>query len=177
MASRDVAFWKEAINDEMDSIMQNNTWKLSDLPLGFKPLGCKWIFKKKMKVDGSVDKFKARLFNFHDSSPVTPMDPTFKLSLNEGVAVSQLEYSRAIGSLMYAMISTRPDIAYAVGKLRRYTSNPGVSHWQAMNRVFRNLKGTMKYGFPLVLEGYSDASWINNKEDHSSISGSTFLLG
>ena len=61
MASQEVAFWKEAINDEMDSIMQNNTWKLSDLPPGCKPLGCKWIFKKKMKVDGSIEKFKARL--------------------------------------------------------------------------------------------------------------------
>ncbi|XP_076943751.1 uncharacterized protein LOC143614112 [Bidens hawaiensis] len=61
MASQDIAFWKEAINDEMDFIMQNNTWKLSDLLLGCKPLGCKWIFKKKMKVDGSIDKFKSKL--------------------------------------------------------------------------------------------------------------------
>nr|GEX61645.1 zinc finger, CCHC-type [Tanacetum cinerariifolium] len=61
MQFRDVAFWKEAINDEMDSIMKNNTWILSDLPLGCKYLGCKWILKKKMKVDGTVDKFKARL--------------------------------------------------------------------------------------------------------------------
>ncbi|GKC12607.1 zinc finger, CCHC-type containing protein [Tanacetum coccineum] len=61
MKSRDVAFWKEAINDEMDSIMENNTWILSDLPPGYKPLGCKWIFKRKMKVDGTIDKFKARL--------------------------------------------------------------------------------------------------------------------
>ena len=61
MKSRDVAFWKEAINDEMDSIMGNNTWVLSDLPPGCKPLGCKRIFKRKMKVDGSIDKFKARL--------------------------------------------------------------------------------------------------------------------
>ncbi|XP_035840281.1 secreted RxLR effector protein 161-like [Helianthus annuus] len=98
------------------------------------------------------------------------------------VAVSQLEYSRAIGSLMYVMISTRPHIAYAFGKLSRYTSNLGASHWQAMNQVFRYLKGTMKYGltctrFPSVLKGYADASWINNKEDHSSTSGWTFLLG
>nr|GEZ85835.1 zinc finger, CCHC-type [Tanacetum cinerariifolium] len=58
--------------------------------------------------------------------------------------VSQLEYFRAIGCLMYAMISTRPDIALAVGKLSScYTS---------------------------VIEGYSDASWINNMEDHSSTS-------
>nr|GFA72174.1 zinc finger, CCHC-type [Tanacetum cinerariifolium] len=61
MQSRDVAFWKEAIDDETRSIMENNTWILSDLPPGCKPLGCEWIFKNKMKVDGTIDKFKARL--------------------------------------------------------------------------------------------------------------------
>ena len=61
MASQDMAFWKEAVQDEMDSIVGKNTWVLADLPTGCKPLGCKWIFKKKMKVDGSIDKFKARL--------------------------------------------------------------------------------------------------------------------
>ena len=61
MRSQDASFWEEAINDEMDSIMGNNTWKLVDLPPGSKPIGCKWIFKKKMKVDGTIEKFKARL--------------------------------------------------------------------------------------------------------------------
>ncbi|GJW78236.1 zinc finger, CCHC-type containing protein [Tanacetum coccineum] len=61
ITSQDVAFWKEAINDEMDSIMGNNTWVLADLPLGCKPLGCKWIFKIKLKVDGTIERFKARL--------------------------------------------------------------------------------------------------------------------
>nr|GEX65701.1 zinc finger, CCHC-type [Tanacetum cinerariifolium] len=61
MQSQDSAFWKEAIDDEIGSIMENNTWVLSDLPRDCKPLGCKWIFKRKMKVDGTVDKFKARL--------------------------------------------------------------------------------------------------------------------
>nr|GEX96039.1 zinc finger, CCHC-type [Tanacetum cinerariifolium] len=42
---------KEATNDEMDSIMGNNTWVLADLPPSCKPLGCKWIFKRKLKVD------------------------------------------------------------------------------------------------------------------------------
>ncbi|KAL0311523.1 UNVERIFIED_CONTAM: hypothetical protein Sangu_2447000 [Sesamum angustifolium] len=58
MKSQDVAFWKEAINDEMDSIIGNNAWVLADLPPGCKALGCKWIFKKKMKVDGTIEKFK-----------------------------------------------------------------------------------------------------------------------
>ncbi|GJW47040.1 zinc finger, CCHC-type containing protein [Tanacetum coccineum] len=52
---------KEAINDEMDSIIGNNTWVLADLPPGCKPLGCKWIFKRKLKVDETIEKFKARL--------------------------------------------------------------------------------------------------------------------
>ncbi|GKF38510.1 zinc finger, CCHC-type containing protein, partial [Tanacetum coccineum] len=51
----DVAFWKEAINDEMDFIMDNNTWVLVDLPPGCKHLGCKWIFKRKLKVDETVE--------------------------------------------------------------------------------------------------------------------------
>ncbi|XP_028237005.1 chymomexicain-like [Glycine soja] len=97
------------------------------------------------------------------------------------VAVSQLEYSRAVGSLMYAMISTRPDIAYVVAKLSRFTSNPSSHHWQAMNRVFKYLKGTIDYGLtytgsPSVIEGYSDASWITNMKDYSSTSGWVFLL-
>nr|GEV52122.1 zinc finger, CCHC-type [Tanacetum cinerariifolium] len=61
MKSQDVAFWKEAINDKMDSIMGNNTCVLADLPPGCKPLGCKLIFKRKLKVDGTIKKFKARL--------------------------------------------------------------------------------------------------------------------
>ena len=53
--------WKEAIKSEIDSILQNHTWELVDLPPGCKPLGYRWIFKKKMKADGSIDKYKARL--------------------------------------------------------------------------------------------------------------------
>ncbi|GJY71892.1 zinc finger, CCHC-type containing protein [Tanacetum coccineum] len=122
-------------------------------------------------------------FNRKDYSPVsTPMDPVEKLKLHTGKPVDQLEYSRAIGCLMYAMTSTRPDIAYAVGRLSRFTSNPSRQHWQAITRVFKYLKGTMNYGlsymgYPSVLEGYSDASWINHVEDSSSTSGWVFLLG
>ena len=54
-------FWKEAVNSEIESILQNHTWELVDLPPGCKPLGYKWIFKRKLKADGSIDKYKARL--------------------------------------------------------------------------------------------------------------------
>ncbi|KAJ9129756.1 hypothetical protein P3X46_035250, partial [Hevea brasiliensis] len=52
MTTRDVAFWKEAINDEMDSLLFNNTWVLVDLPPGSKPIGCKWVFRRKYNTDG-----------------------------------------------------------------------------------------------------------------------------
>ncbi|GKF67682.1 hypothetical protein Tco_0197361 [Tanacetum coccineum] len=122
-------------------------------------------------------------FNRKDCSPMsTPMDPVEKLKPNTGKPVDQLEYSRAIGCLMYAMTSTRPDIAYAVGRLSRFTSNPSRQNWQTITRVFKYLKGTMNYGlsyvgYPSVLESYSDASWINHVEDSSSMSGWVFLLG
>ena len=61
MASYDSAFWKEANDDEMQSIIGNNTWVSVDLPPTCKPIGCKWIFRKKMKIDDAIEKFKARL--------------------------------------------------------------------------------------------------------------------
>ncbi|KAL0374359.1 UNVERIFIED_CONTAM: Retrovirus-related Pol polyprotein from transposon TNT 1-94 [Sesamum radiatum] len=61
LSSPEAPFWKEAINSEIESIMQNHTWELMDLPPGSTPLGCKWILKRKYKADGSIDKYKARL--------------------------------------------------------------------------------------------------------------------
>ena len=61
MRSIDAPFWKEAINNEMNSLKENKTWFLTDLPPGCRSIGCKWIFRKKLRTDGSVDKFKARL--------------------------------------------------------------------------------------------------------------------
>uniref|UniRef100_A0A2N9J9T3 Reverse transcriptase Ty1/copia-type domain-containing protein n=1 Tax=Fagus sylvatica TaxID=28930 RepID=A0A2N9J9T3_FAGSY len=61
MASRDAAFWREAVNDEMDSILSNNTWVLVDLPPGSNTIGCKWVFRRKYRTDGTIQTFKVRL--------------------------------------------------------------------------------------------------------------------
>ena len=58
-ASRDADDWKEAVRSEMDSILSNGTWELSKAPFGCKPVGCKWVFKKKFRP--AIDKYKARL--------------------------------------------------------------------------------------------------------------------
>ncbi|GKA97978.1 hypothetical protein Tco_0825872, partial [Tanacetum coccineum] len=86
----------------------------------------------------------------------TPMDTSEKLMPNNGQAVSQLEYSRVIGCLMYAMTCTMPDIAFAMGKLSMYTSNPGTQHWQAIQQVTLMQAGsaTLKI-IRLQVAGYS----------------------
>ena len=71
---------------------------------------------------------------------------------------------------MYAMSCTRPDIAFAVGMLSRFTSNPGKLHWDAVQRFMRYLKGTTSLGlfytgYPAVIEGYSDASWCSEPDE------------
>ena len=374
ITSPEALSWKEAINSEVESILQNHTWELVDIPPGSKPIGCKWIFKRKLKADGSVDKYKVRLvakgytqkegIDYFDTySPVsritsirtliaiaslnnmeihqmdvktaflngeldeeiymeqpegfvvqgqenkvcklvkslyglkqapkqwhekfdhtmlshgfkinecdkcvyiktyanscvfvylyvddmlimgtskdvimstkkllssifdmkdlgladvilgiqikinnegyiltqshyvekilnkynqsnckvavTPFDANCKLKKNTRDAVSQLQYSQVIGSLMYLMNATRPDIAYSVSRLSRYTSNPEKDHWEALVRVLRYLKYTITYGlhytkYPPVLEGYSDANWISDNTETKSTSGYVFTLG
>jgi hypothetical protein len=60
-SSRDTNLWKEVVQSEMDSIMSNSTWEVVDRPYGCKPVGCKWVFKKKLRSDGTIYKYKARL--------------------------------------------------------------------------------------------------------------------
>ena len=82
---------------------------------------------------------------------------------------------------MYLMNCTRPDIAYAVGRLSRYTQSPNQDHLTVVRRVLKYLRGTINYGlcfsgFPSVLEGFSDANWILNSDEMKSTSGYVFIL-
>lgn len=111
----------------------------------------------------------------------TPFDSSVKLNVNSGRSVAQLEYASAIGSMMYATHCTRPDIAFAVSKLSQYTVNPGTEHWKAVGRVLGYLKRTSAFELTYsssngILEGYSDASWIDHTSDSKSTSGWIYTL-
>ena len=103
-------------------------------------------------------------FGYSECMPSpTPYDPRVLLRKNRRIARDQLRYSQIIGSLMYLASATRPDILLVVSKLSRFVSNPGDTHWHALERVLCYLKGTISYGihftrYPRVLEGYSDAN-------------------
>jgi hypothetical protein len=96
----------------------------------------------------------------------------------------RIPYREAIGSLLYASLATRPDIAFAVNQAVRYVSDPGRAHWTAVKRIFRYLKGTKEFGIMyrrLGEEGhdlvaFSDADWAGNRDNRRSTSGFICLL-
>ncbi|XP_074341914.1 secreted RxLR effector protein 161-like [Apium graveolens] len=181
VTSPDEPMWKEAIKNEVDSFMQNHTWELVDLPTGCIPLGSKTSKGIALSQPHYIDKILEKFLKDDFEKSRSPVDMTLHLSKNKGVGVSQVEYSRIIGSLMYLMSCTRPEIAYSISMLSRFTSNLGADHWKAIIRVLRYLRGTRDYGlyygrYPAVLEGYTDTNWISSKKALKSMSGYVFTL-
>ncbi|GKB74704.1 retrovirus-related pol polyprotein from transposon TNT 1-94, partial [Tanacetum coccineum] len=290
--------WREAIKSEIESILQNHTWELVDLPPGCKPLGYKWIFKKKMKADGTIEKYIARLviqrfrqregLDYFDTYSLVMQITSIRMiiaiaalrnleihkmdvktaflnrDLEEEIYMNQPEgfiapgqegkVCRLVKSLYglkqapkqwhqkfdhtmlesgfkinecdkcvyvkdtsagYVILclyvddmlivgsndkiirstkdmlkskfdmkdmGTRPDLAYTVSRLSRYTSNPSYAHWKAITRVLHYLRYSRDYGLhydrhPAIIEGYSDANWISDIKDSRSTSGYVFTLG
>ncbi|XP_038972732.1 secreted RxLR effector protein 161-like [Phoenix dactylifera] len=91
-------------------------------------------------------------------------------------------YASLIGTLMYAQVYTRPDIAYVVGLLGRFQANPGMEHWRAAKKVLRYLEGTQDHIFKynksdlLEIVGYSDLDFAGCPDSRKSTSGYIFLL-
>ena len=122
-------------------------------------------------------------FCMQDSKPVlTPMDRGGIPSDASESLDKNIPYRQAVGSLMYLMISTRPDIAFAIRCLSQYSENPEEKHWSAVKRVFRYICGTVSKGIlydgskGLKPLGYSDSDYAGCKESRKSTSAFIFLL-
>ena len=136
-----------------------------------------------------IDKVLKR-FGMQNSKPGdTPVAKGDKFSLSQcpktNLEIQEMEkipYSSAIGSLMYAQVCTRPDIAFIVGMLGRYLSNPGMDHWKAAKRVMRYLQRTKEYMLTyrrsdqLEIIGYSDSDFAGCQDSRRSTSGYIYLL-
>ncbi|KAK8540294.1 hypothetical protein V6N12_046581 [Hibiscus sabdariffa] len=96
--------------------------------------------------------------------------------------MSQIPYASAIGSIMYAMICTHPDLSYALSMTSRYQANPGEGHWVAVKNILKYLRRTkdvfLVFGGKeqLSIKGYTDASFQTDKDDSRSQSGFVFCL-
>jgi hypothetical protein len=101
--------WKEAMNNEYSSLLQNGTWELTTLPKGRSPIGCKWVFKAKQDANGNISKYKARLvakgytqkegIDFTQTYSPTASKSTIRLLISvaalKGYSISQLDISNA----------------------------------------------------------------------------------
>ena len=128
-------------------------------------------------------------FNAPETPVATPLDPKQPLVeapemelLNEENA---LHYRAAVGALMYLMICTRPDLAFTLSRLSKFSSRPGTMHAAAVKRVLRYLVGTEDLGISYIipdpsasplLYGYSDSDFAADLNNRRSTSGFVFLL-
>jgi transposase InsO family protein len=129
-----------------------------------------------------------RQYGMEDANGIsTPMDPNVTLGSEHSPRTERereemlcVPYQEAIGSLMYAAHTTRPDILFAVMHLSQFCKDPGIAHWTAVKRIFRYLKHTQNYALMYGetdsgLEGFTDADWGSQFHRHS-VSGYFWML-
>ncbi|KAK4838721.1 hypothetical protein QYF36_015896 [Acer negundo] len=304
MEDVDSRHWQKAMQSEIESMFDNKVWSLVDLPKGIKPIGCKWVYKRKrasldleiwqmdvkttflngsldesiymMQPEGFIekgqvdknpdepcvykrikgdklvflilyvddilligndvgvltsvkewlakqfdmkdlgetsfilgiqvirdrknrtialsqasyiDKILSR-FSMHDSKKgMLPFRHGIKLSKeqvpkneHEEQFMSRVPYASAVGSLMYAMLCTRPNICFVVGIVSRFQSKPCPDHWTAVKHIFKYLKRTrdnmlVYSGGDLVPVGYTDSDFQSDSDSRKSTSGAVFTIG
>jgi hypothetical protein len=162
--------------------------------------------KRSLGMDISRDRSQSRLwlsqsqyiekvlheFHMSQEKPICiPLPAHFKLSTSTGpldveeeMYMSKVPYACAVGNLMYAMVCTRPDIAYAVSVVSRFMSKPDKEHWKVMQWILHYLRGTNTYGWifdqravnPGQVVGYSDSNFARDLDYRCSITGYVFQL-
>ncbi|CAJ2646442.1 unnamed protein product [Trifolium pratense] len=131
-------------------------------------------------------------FRMTDSKVVnTPLGHHSNLSIkqcpqseDERKKMESTPYASGVGSIMYGMVCSRPDLSYAISVVSRFMENPGQVHWQALKWVLRYLNGSLKGGLKYTrtdprrdaLEGYVDADYAGNIDTRKSLSGFVFTL-
>ena len=185
---------KQAISDLKSRL--NERFEMSDLGLYSQYLGISVTRDRPnrtlyLRQEGYINQILTQHDIYNDphskgNGVAIPMEANTHLGpAPEGFTASKQSrhsYQSAVGSLMYAMMGTRPDIAYAVSVVSRYAANPHDSHWTAVKRIFRYLRGTVSlklvFRGPLQpLSGYTDSDYIGDPDTRRSTSGYTFNLG
>lgn len=142
---------------------------------------------------GYIGRILAR-FNMSDcKSCVTPGESTVKLTKSmkdvddcgdSKEDMTNIPYREAVGSLMFLMHCSRPDIAFEVTKVAQFCENPQPPHWKRVKRIMRYLKGTQDYALhfgckinDLSLTAYCDSDWAGDPETRRSTSGFLVMFG
>ncbi|GJV29151.1 retrotransposon protein, putative, ty1-copia subclass [Tanacetum coccineum] len=232
--------WIDAMNAEMQSVIDNMVWVLVDLPPNCKTVGTKWLFKIKTDMDGNqrsmimriwqmdvktaflnghldediymvqpegfllilklprkvcklhrvhlsqsayMDKILKRYMMDNSKRGHIPMQERLDLNKTQGASTPEevkrmqnVPYASAVGSIMYAVRCTRPDVAFAQNITSRFQQNPGEPHWTAVKTILKYLRNTkdmfLVYGgnpeAELRVECYCDAGFETDRDDTKS---------
>lgn len=131
-------------------------------------------------------------FRMHEAKPVrTPLGTFTKLSSTqepkteeERTRMKTVPYASGVGSVMYGMVCSRPDLAHAVSVVSRFMANPGMTHWNALKWLLRYLNGSLGSGLRFkrstqveeALTGYVDADFAGCVDTRKSTTGYVFTL-
>ncbi|KAM6572601.1 hypothetical protein CsatA_016681 [Cannabis sativa] len=121
----------------------------------------------------------------------SPIAPHFKLTQAQSPKtevdkrfMDNIPYASCVGSLMYSMVCTRPDLAYAMSVVNRFIANPGTEHWAAVKWTLRYVKGTLDIGLkfhkdnisPCDVTGYVDSDYAGSIDTRRSLTGYCFTV-
>jgi hypothetical protein len=171
-----------------------NSFTMKDLGATKKILGMRITRdRKNHKLTLSQGEYTEKMlerFRMQNAKPIsTPLASHFKLTKEmcpktqeEIEYMYRVPYSSAVGSLMYAMVCTRPDIAHVVGVVRKYINNLGKEHWEAVKWILRYLIGTTTHalcfgGSYNFLQGHVDSNMVGDKDNRRSTIGYVFTIG
>ena len=125
-------------------------------------------------------------FNMSQCNPaLTPLPSGFKplpATDEEYQQAKHLPYAQLVGSILYASIITRPDLAHAASVLSRYMTKFNNQHWMAAKHLLRYIRGTVNYCLTFISTkdtsalGYADADWGGDLESRQSTTGYIFTL-
>ena len=126
-----------------------------------------------------------RSFNMQDAKSQDTPASSLRLQAEGSIPLEEnVPYRSAVGSLLWLALNTRPDIAFAVSQVAKFSHAPTQAHWTAVKKIFRYLNGTVDLGIPITkmvdemtLTGYSDADWAGEPEKRRSTGGFLFKLG
>lgn len=136
-----------------------------------------------------IDKILARFSMENSKTGLLPFRHGITFSKDQSPKTSEeiermrrVPYANAVGSLVYAILCTRPDICFAVGMVSRYQFNPGPQYWTAVKHIIKYLKRTKNYmlvysGDELIPVGCTASDFMSDKDSRKSTSGYVFTLG
>nr|GEZ59248.1 retrotransposon protein, putative, Ty1-copia subclass [Tanacetum cinerariifolium] len=169
MLDPDKVTWQGAMDEEMKSMKVNKVWIVVDRPPNAKVFTNKLLYKKKIDMDGKKGFIPMEVK--HDLS-----NEMCSSSDEEKAYTKKVPYVLAVGSIMYAVRCTRPDVAFAQNLVSRYQQNPRKLHWVVVKHILKYLRNTKDMflvykGNPdteLEVTGFCDASWQCDKDDTKS---------